>query len=82
MKRTVSGFETSCGHYERSRNPTWIQFGVVRSGIGVIFAVGRILFGHDDCGPMLGLKLLVGRRWREFHCLAARPWFIGRERGL
>ena len=42
----------------------------------------RILLGHDESGPMLGLKLLVGPRWREFHCLAARPWFIGRERGL
>ena len=30
-----------------------------------------ILRGHDESGPVLGLKLLVGPRWREFHCLAA-----------
>ena len=29
--------------------------------------------GHDESGPVLGLKLLVGPRWREFHCLAAPP---------
>ena len=40
--------------------------------------LGEILLGHDESGPMLGLKLLVGPRWREFHCLAAPPlsWYI------
>ena len=49
--------------------------------VGVNFVVGRILLGHDESGPMLDLKLLVGHRWREFHCLAAPPrhW---RECGL
>ena len=38
----------------------------------------QILLGLDESGQMLGLKLLVGPRWREFHCLAARPlsWYI------
>ena len=38
----------------------------------------QILLGLDESGPMLGLKLLVGPRWREFHCLAAPPlsWWI------
>ena len=31
--------------------------------------VGQILLGHDESGPVWGLKLLVGPRWREFHCL-------------
>ena len=30
-----------------------------------------VLRGHDESGPVLGLKLLVGPRWRGFHCLAA-----------
>ena len=37
------------------------------------------LLGHVESEPMLGLKLLVGPRWREFHCLAASrcsvSWF-------
>ena len=43
------------------------------------FAVGSflpILLGLGESGPMLGLKLLVGPRWREFHCLAAPPWSL------
>ena len=39
----------------------------------VVGRVGQILLGHDESGPMSGLKLLVGPRWREFHCLAAQP---------
>ena len=35
--------------------------------------VGRILLGHDESGPLMALKLLVGPRWREFHCFAAPP---------
>ena len=31
----------------------------------------QILLGLDESGLMLGLNLLVGPRWREFHCLAA-----------
>ena len=31
----------------------------------------HVLRGHDESGPVLGLNLLVGLRWREFHCLAA-----------
>ena len=31
----------------------------------------HVLLGHDDSEPVLGLKLLVGPRWREFHCLVA-----------
>ena len=34
-------------------------------------AVGQFLRGHDESGPVMGLKSLVGPRWREFHCLAA-----------
>ena len=31
--------------------------------------------GHAESEPMLGLKLLVGPRWREFHCLVvSRRW--------
>ena len=30
----------------------------------------HVLLGHGGSGRVLGLKLLVGRRWREFHCLA------------
>ena len=30
-----------------------------------------VLRGHGESGRVLGLKLLVGPRWREFHCLAA-----------
>ena len=47
----------------------------------VAYMVGVVIFdllnlknllGLDESEPMLGLKLLVGPRWREFHCLAAR----------
>ena len=58
-------------HPGRSRKRIWIAFGVVISSIGVKSTVGQILLGHDESGPMLGPKLLVGPRWREFHCLAA-----------
>ena len=39
-----------------------------------------ILLGHDESGPMLGLKSLVGPRWREFHCLRRRGPPKGRGR--
>ena len=39
----------------------------------VVGRVGQILRGHDESGPVMGLKSLVGPRWREFHCLAAPP---------
>ena len=35
--------------------------------------VGEILRGLDESGTVMGLKSLVGPRWREFHCLAAPP---------
>ena len=40
----------------------------------VVEWVGPISRVRDKSGPMLGLRLLVGLRWREFHCLAAPPW--------
>ena len=40
----------------------------------VVERVGPIWRVRDESGLMLGLKLLVGPRWREFHCLAAPPW--------
>ena len=43
----------------------WNSFGVK------VFTFMAVLLGHDESGPMLGVKLLVGPRWREFHCLAA-----------
>ena len=39
----------------------------------IVGRVGQILRGHDESGPVMGLKSLVGPRWREFHCLAAPP---------
>ena len=46
------------------------QFCGILCGVKV-FTFMAVLLGHDESGPMLGLKLLVGPRWREFHCLAA-----------
>ena len=46
------------------------QFCGILFGVKV-FTFVAVLLGHDESGPMLGLKLLVGLRWREFHCLAA-----------
>ena len=40
------------------------------------------LRGHDESGPVMALKLLVGPRWREFHCLAAPPLAVLIEYGL
>ena len=31
----------------------------------VVGWVGQILLGHDESGQVLGLKLLVGPRWRR-----------------
>ena len=47
-----------------------------------VFTFMAVLLGHDESGPMLGLKLLVGPRWREFHCLAAPPWSWKIQNGL
>ena len=49
------------------------QFCGILFGVKV-FTFMAVLLGHDESGPMLGVKLLVGPRWREFHCLAAPPW--------
>ena len=38
---------------------------------GQSFTFMAVLLGHGESGPMSGAKLLVGPRWREFHCLAA-----------
>ena len=46
------------------------QFCGILFGVKV-FTFMAVLLGHDESGPMLGVKLLVGPRWREFHCLAA-----------
>ena len=35
----------------------------------VVEWLGPILRVRDESGPMLALNLLVGTRWREFHCL-------------
>ena len=48
------------------------QFCGILFGVKV-FTFMAVLFGHDESGLMLGVKLLVGPRWREFHCLAAPP---------
>ena len=48
----------------------------------VVERVGPIWRVRDESGPMLGLKLLVGPRWREFHCLAAPPWSWKIQYGL
>ena len=47
------------------------QFCGILFGVKV-FTFMAVLLGHDESGPMLGVKLLVGPRWREFHCFAAR----------
>ena len=67
-KVMLQGFQSICEHCGRYRGSFWIPFGVAISGIGVKSAVHEILLGDDESGPMLGLKLLVGPRWREFHC--------------
>ena len=41
--------------------------------LGKDFSYAPILLEHDESGAVRGLKLLVGPRWREFHCLAAPP---------
>ena len=41
--------------------------------VWVVGRVGQILLGHDEYGPVMALKLLVGPRWREFHFFAAPP---------
>ena len=46
------------------------------------FTFMAVLLGHNGSGPMLGLKLLVGRRWREFHCLAASRGVLSGQYGL
>ena len=47
------------------------QFCGILFGVKVFTFMAVLLLGHDESGPMLGVKLLVGPRWREFHCLAA-----------
>ena len=44
------------------------QFCGILFGVKV-FTFMAVLLGHDESGQMLGVKLLVGPRWREFHCL-------------
>ena len=63
------GIESSGKHF------CGILFGVK------VFTFMAVLLGHDESGPMLGLKLLVGPRWREFHCLAAQyiPYYMTRR---
>ena len=51
-------------------NSSGKQFCGILFGVKV-FTFMAVLLGHDESGPMLGLKLLVGLGWREFHCLAA-----------
>ena len=46
------------------------QFSGILFGVKVVTFMA-VLLGHGESGPMLGVKLLVGPRWREFHCLAA-----------
>ena len=46
------------------------QFCGILCGVKV-FTFMAVLLGHDESGAVLGLKLLVGPRWRAFHCLAA-----------
>ena len=36
----------------------------------------RILLAEDKSGGQTALKMPRGPRWREFHCLAARPRII------
>ena len=40
----------------------------------------NISLGHSESEAMLGLELLVGPRWREFHCLRRRGPAGGRGR--
>ena len=54
-----------CGTKSSEKQFCGILFGVK------VFTFMAVLLGHDESGPMLGVKLLVGPRWREFHCLAA-----------
>ena len=64
--RQKSGFENAA---ER-----WYEY--FRKAILWNFLRGQslhVLLGHGESGPVLGLKLLVGPRWREFHCFAAPP---------
>ena len=42
--------------------PKWISMKIRKLNISL---------GHAESDPLLGLELLVGPRWREFHCLAA-----------
>ena len=54
---------------------------------GIVFGVNvftfmPVLLGHGESGPMLGLKLLVGPRWREFHCFAASRGVLWSSYGL
>ena len=49
---------------------------------GVVEWICQILLGHDESGPGMALKLLVGPRWREFHCLATPPWSRKIQNGL
>ena len=46
------------------------QFCGILCGVKV-FTFMAVLLGHGESGPMLGVKLLVGPRWREFYWFAA-----------
>ena len=48
----------------------------------VVGRVGQILRGHNESGLVMAFKLLVGPRWREFHCLAAPPLAVLISYGL
>ena len=57
------------------------QFRGIVFGVKV-FTLMAVLLGHDESGQMLGLKLLVGPRWREFHCFAASRGVLRTSYGL
>ena len=65
--RQKSSFENAAEKWHREfwKAILWILCGVK------VFTFMAVLLGHDESGPMLGLKLLVGPRWREFHCFGA-----------
>ena len=57
------------------------QFCGILFGVKV-FTFMAVLLGHDESGPMLGVKLLLGPRWRGFHCLAASRGVSSSSYGL
>ena len=64
-KNQVLKMLPKCGTESSGKRFCGIMFGFK------VFTFMAVLLGRDESGPMLGLKLLVGPRWREFHCLVA-----------